>query len=146
MINSIERHIFKDCDDFFNLKHDTFIDSYLYECILGGDGLNHSDIKEIDFIKNPSFEPEFCIKILNGIINSNPLIKISHYSKHESNSSLDIFYINNHEDFEDFFCVTKTEDFMVEGTSIFQIYEVKVKSLDMINEFWLTSKADLAEW
>ena len=146
MISSPEIHIFNDSEDFFKIKHDLFIEEYLGQCLMGGESLNFSPLEDIVFIHHDNFEKVFCSRVLNGIINSNSLIRISNYSLINSNLNLDIFYLNNYEDIEDFYCVSQSFDFLVEGEMLTQIYEVKIKSLDMINDFWLTSQADIAEW
>lgn len=147
MIQSpIERHIFRDADEFFNLKHDLFAEDYLGECLMGGDALNHTPIDEVAFIYKDSDDPIFNSRVLNGIINSLPLINVTNNSLEDSKIIFDIYYLNNYEDIEDFFCLKTTFDFMVEGVMIYQIFNVEIKSLDMINDFWLTSSADTVLW
>ena len=83
---------------------------------------------------------------MNAIINSEPLIKIYSTSFCNSDIYLDIFYLNNYSDIEDFYCIKRSLDSSTEGFSLTQILEVRVKSLSMINDFWLTNDVDLLEW
>lgn len=146
MTSTPELHFFKDADDFFEAKHDLFCEDYLDECIMGGDCLNHTKINDVEFIHHQDYDGQYCARILNGIQNAEPLIRISSDSISNSNIYFDIFYLNNFQDIEDFYCLKKTQDFIVEGVTLNQIFEVKIKSLDMINDFWLTSSADTALW
>jgi hypothetical protein len=113
---------------------------------MGGDALNHTPIEETSFICKDSDDPVFTSRVLNGIINSSPLIRVVSDSINQSKIIFDIFYLNNHEDIEDFFCLKSIYDFLVEGVMIYQIFTVNIKSLDMINNFWLTSDLDTALW
>ena len=147
MIQSpIEFHLFRDASEFFDLKHDLFMKEYLGDCLMGGDALNHTPIDEVTFIYKDSDDPTFNSRVLNGIINSLPLINVTNNSSEDSKIIFDIYYLNNYEDIEDFFCLKTTFDFMVEGVMIYQIFDVKIKSLDMINDFWLTSEIDTCLW
>lgn len=141
-----ELHIFKDANDFFITKHDIFMEEYLSECIMGGDALNYTPIEETSFVCQDSGDSVFTSRVLNAIINSYPLIRVISNSINESKIIFDIFYLNNHEDIEDFFCLKSVYDFLVEGVMIYQIFTVNIKSLDMINDFWLTSEIDTCLW
>jgi hypothetical protein len=142
----IDYHFFKDVDSFFIEKYNIFIEDYLGDCILGGDSLNFSSLDEISFAHINDLDSNYCVRILNSIINSEPLIKIHSTSFYSSDIYLDIFYLNNYADIEDFYCVKRSLDSSTEGFSLTQILEVQVKSLSMINDFWLTNDADLLEW
>ena len=136
--STLEQHIFQNAEEIFDIKHDIFIDDYLDGCLMGGDALNHTPIDEVVFIHNDEQNSLLCSRILNAIINSHPLITVKNQSIESSVIVFDIYYINNYEDVEDFYCVKSVYDFLVEGVMIYQIFEVKVKSLDMINDFWIT--------
>ena len=138
MIHPIETHIFRDSEKLFESKHDTFLDIYLGDCLLGGDALNHTNLDEVVMIHKDSQDSVFCSRVLNGIINSQPLIKVLSKSIKTSEIIFDIFYLNNFEDIEDFYCLKTTFDFLVEGVMLYQIFEVEVKSLSMLNDFWIT--------
>jgi len=56
----------------------------------------------------------------------------------DSYTMLDIYYFNDPPMIEDFYCLKSTYDFMVEGVMLYQIFEVNIKSLTAINNFWLT--------
>jgi len=142
----IDYHIFKDVDSFFLEKYNIFIEDYLGDCILGGDSLNFASLDEISFAHKNNLDPNYCVRILNAIINSEPLIKIYSTSFCNSDIYLDIFYLNNYADIEDFYCIKRSLDSSTEGFSLTQILEVRVKSLSMINDFWLTNDVDLLEW
>lgn len=113
---------------------------------MGGDALNHTPIDEVSFVSKDLDNSIFNSRLLNGIVNSLPLINITNNSLEDSKITFDIFYLNNYEDIEDFFCLKSTFDFMVEGVMIYQIFDIQIKSLDMINDFWLTSKIDTMLW
>jgi len=136
--STLERHFFQNAEELFDIKHDIFTDDYLGSCLMGGDGLNYTPIDEIVFIHNKDQNSLYCSRILNAIINSQPLITVQNQSIQSSVTVFDIYYINNYEDIEDFYCLKSVYDFLVEGVMIYQIFEVKVKSLDMINDFWIT--------
>lgn len=138
--------MFRDADEFFNLKLDIFLEDYLYDCMMGADALNHTPLSESSFIHHQNVDGVFASRILNGINNSSPLIKISNDSLNESSQLLDVYYLNNYQDIEDFYCLRSIFDFMVEGVMLYQIFELKIKSLDMINDFWLTSNTDILFW
>jgi len=141
-----EIHIFKNAFEFFELKHDIFIQDYLSDCFMGGDVLNGSSLHECPLTIQKNHNKETCYRIFNAILNSNPLIKIHSICVEESEYIFDIYYINNFSDIEDFYCVKTTKDFIIEGVTLYQFLEVNIKSLDMINDFWLTSEADLKTW
>ena len=138
MIHPIETHIFRDSEELFESKHDTFLDIYLGNCLLGGDALNHTNLDEVVMVHEENQDSVLCSRILNGIINSQPLIKVLSKSIKTSEIIFDIFYLNNYEDVEDFYCLKTTFDFMIEGVMLYQIFEVEVKSLNMLNDFWIT--------
>jgi len=140
LIHPTETHVFRDSEELFKAKHDTFMDMYLGDCLLGGDALNYTNLNEVAMIHKDDQDSVFCTRILNGIINSQPLIKVLSQSIKTSEVVLDIFYLNNYEDIEDFYCLKTTFDFLVEGVTLYQIFEVEVKSLTMLNEFWVTNK------
>jgi hypothetical protein len=133
-----EFHLFKNADEYFNIKHDIFVDDYLDDCIMGGEGLNFSNLSEIEFILHDQRDENSLFLILNSMVNTNPMISVMSYSSLADTTFFDIYYINNYADIEDFYCFKQTFDFEIEGIGLYQIYEVKVKSLDMINDFWLT--------
>ena len=141
-----ELHLFRDCDNLFTEKHNIFVEDYLGECIFGGDALNHCPIDQIEFLFKETTDKEYCARILAGITYNKPLITIKSESLLESLIVFDIYYINNYSDVEDFYCLKTSQDFMVEGVSLFQCFDVKVKSLTMINDFWFTQDLDLLEW
>ena len=141
-----ELHLFRDCEDFFRKKHNIFVEDYLGECIFGGDALNHCPINEIEFLFQQTTDKEYCARILAGITYNNPLITIQSESFSESLITFDIYYVNNYADVEDFYCFKTSQDFMIEGVSLFQCFDVKIKSLSMINDFWFTQDLDLLEW
>ena len=114
------------------------MDLYLGECLLGGDALNHTPLKEVSLVHDDDLDEIFCTRILNGIIHSQSLIHIQSDSIASSEVLFDIFYLNNHEDIEDFYCLKTTFDFMIEGVMLYQIFSVEMKSLNMLNDFWLT--------
>lgn len=122
------------------------MDDYLSECIMGGDALNECPLDDVPFAVDENYDELLATRILNAINSCNPLIKIHNLDSEASEITLDIYYINNFEDIEDFYCVKVVKDFMMEGLSLYQIIDIKIKSLDMINDFWLTSKADIAQW
>ena len=136
--STLERHIFQNAEEIFDIKHDIFIDDYLDKCLMGGDALNFTPLSEVAFVHKNTEDSILCSRILNSVINSQPLITVSKESLDSSVIVFDIYYINNYEDIEDFYCVKSVYDFLVEGVMIYQIFEVKVKSLDMINDFWIT--------
>ena len=140
MIHPTETHLFRDSEELFKAKHDTFIDMYLGNCLLGGDALNHTNLDEVTMIHKDDQDSVFCSRILNGIINSQSLIKVLSKSIKTSEIIFDIFYLNNYEDIEDFYCLKTTFDFLVEGVMLYQIFEVEVKSLTMLNDFWITNE------
>lgn len=113
---------------------------YLGNCLLGGDALNHTNLDEVTMIHKDDQDSVFCSRILNGIINSQSLIKVLSKSIKTSEIIFDIFYLNNYEDIEDFYCLKTTFDFLVEGVMLYQIFEVEVKSLTMLNDFWITNE------
>ena len=138
-MNTVEKHLFKDCDEIFKLKHDIFLEDYLYPCLLAGDALNHTPLYEVDLnFNSDQYELSNCLRIVNSLINSQPLISVQSRMLDESFINFDIYYINNFEDIEDFYCIKSVLDFMIEGVMLYQIFEVKVKSLDMLNDFWIT--------
>lgn len=122
------------------------MDDYLSECIMGGDALNKCPLDDVPFVVDENYDEVLSTRILNAITSCNPLIKIHNSDIKASEITLDIYYINNFEDIEDFYCVKTVKDFIMEGLSLYQIIDIKIKSLDMINNFWLTSKADIAQW
>lgn len=138
MIHPTETHVFRDADDLFKIKHDIFMDLYLGECLLGGDALNRTPLKEVSLVHDDNLDSIFCTRILNGVINSQPLIRVQSDSIAASEVLFDIFYLHNHEDIEDFYCLKTTFDFMIEGVMLYQIFSVEMKSLNMLNDFWLT--------
>ena len=138
MTHSTELHCFKNADEVFQSKHDNFITHYLGKCIMGADALNHTPILDASFVHKDSHDTDKCSLILNSVIKSEPLIRIKSNLVNHSHVILDIFYINEPFDVEDFYCLKTTYDFMVEGVMLYQIFEVNVKSLTMINNFWLT--------
>lgn len=140
MIHPTETHVFRDSEELFKAKHDTFMDMYLGDCLLGGDALNHTNLDEVVMIHKDDQDSVFCSRILNGIINSQSLIKVLSKSIKTSEIIFDIFYLNNYEDIEDFYCLKTTFDFLVEGVMLYQIFEVEVKSLTMLNDFWITNE------
>lgn len=105
---------------------------------MGGDALNHTPISDVSFVQKDKLNVSLCSRILNSIIHSNPLITVHNQTITESEIIFNIFYINNYEDIEDFYCLKTTYDFMVEGVMLYQIFEVNIKSLNSINDFWLT--------
>jgi hypothetical protein len=138
-LNVTEKHFFKDCDEIFTVKQDIFVDDYLDQCILAGDALNYTPLAEVDLTFNADFyEDVYYLRLINALLDSKPMIHVESDSLYESKQIFDIYYINNFEDIEDFYCIRSTYDFLVEGVMIYQIYEVKIKSLDMLNEFWIT--------
>jgi len=140
LIHPTETHVFRDSEELFKAKHDTFMDMYLGDCLLGGDALNHTNLDEVVMIHKDDQDSVFCSRILNGIINSQSLIKVLSKSIKTSEIIFDIFYLNNYEDIEDFYCLKTTFDFLVEGVMLYQIFEVEVKSLTMLNDFWITNE------
>ena len=140
MIHPTETHVFRDSEELFKAKHDTFMDMYLGDCLLGGDALNHTNLDEVVMIHKDDQDSVFCSRILNGIINSQSLIKVLSKSIKTSEIIFDIFYLNNYEDIEDFYCLKTTFDFLVEGVMLYQIFEVEVKSLTMLNDFWIINE------
>lgn len=140
MIHPTQTHVFRNAESLFKSKHDTFLDVYLGECLLGGDALNHTNLNEVTMIHKEDQDPSFCTRILNGIINSQPLIKVLSKSIESSEIIFDVFYLNNYEDIEDFYCLKTAFDFMVEGVMLYQIFEVEVKRLSMLNDFWITNE------
>lgn len=138
-MNVIEKHFFKDCDEIFQLKHDIFLEDYLYPCLLAGDALNYTPIHEVDLsFHSDQYDRSTCLRVVNSLINSDPLISVQSRPYDGSSVNFDIYYINNFEDIEDFYCIKSVLDFMIEGVMLYQIFEVKVKSLDMLNDFWIT--------
>ena len=138
MIYPTETHVFRDVDALFKIKHDVFIDLYLGECLLGGDALNHTPLKQVSLVHDDNLDASFCSRLINGILNSQPLIKVTSNSHESSTVIFDIFYLNNYKDIEDFYCLKTTFDFMIEGVMLYQIFSVEMKSLNMLNDFWLT--------
>ena len=138
MNSPTEFHLFKNADEYFNIKHDIFVADYLDDCIMGGEGLNFSNLSEIEFILHDKCDKNSLSLILNSMVNTDPMISVMSYSSLADTTFFDIYYINNYADIEDFYCFKQTFDFEIEGIGLYQIYEVKVKSLDMINDFWLT--------
>jgi len=139
LIHPTETHVFRDSEDLFKAKHDTFINVYLGHCLLGGDALNYTNLDEVVMLHKDDQDSVFCSRILNGIINSQSLIKVLSKSIKTSEIIFDIFYLNNYEDVEDFYCLKTTFDFIVKGVMLYQIFEVEVKSLTMLNDFWITN-------
>jgi len=76
LIHPTETHVFRDSEELFKAKHDTFMDMYLGDCLLGGDALNHTNLDEVAMIHKDDQDSVFCSRILNGIINSQSLIKV----------------------------------------------------------------------
>lgn len=146
-LNTVEKHIFKDCDDFFEIKHNIFLDDYLGDCILIADSVNGASMQEINFsFDGDGNDKVFYAKVLNDLYHSNPIIDISFTSFLNSNIYYKIFYLNNYQEVEDFYCLYQVYDFEVEGMMLHQVYEVKIKSLDMINDFWITHDVDIDYW
>jgi hypothetical protein len=138
-LNVTEKHLFKNADEIFNLKQDIFVEDYLGECILAGDALNYTPLAEVDLTFNSDFHEDiYYLRLINALLDSKPMIHVKSDSLYESKQMFDIYYINNFEDIEDFYCIRSAYDFLVEGVMIYQIYEIKVKSLDMLNDFWVT--------
>jgi hypothetical protein len=146
LIYPTEYHIFLNAYDFFELKHDIFMEDYLYAPILGGDAPNSTPLLDVEIIQKKNENFNLNIKILNGILNSQPLISILHIDSNQSKYFFDIFYLNNYEEIEDFYCLKTSQNFPINELSLYQIMELKVKSLTMINDFWLTTKADILSW
>jgi hypothetical protein len=138
-LNVTEKHFFKDCDEIFDIKQQIFQEDYLGKCLLFGDALNHTPLHEVDLQFNSSdHNKSFYLRLLNFLLTSSSLIHISSHSAYSSLVEFDIFYINNYQEIEDFYCIKKTLDFGIEGVMLYQIFDVKVKSLDMLNDFWIT--------
>lgn len=138
MTHTTEKHLFRDAGELFEYKHDTFLEMYLGETIMGGDAINHTPINEITFIYSDKLTKLESLRILNALSNSRPLIYVEHDCIEDSNVSFEIHYINNFEDIENFYCIKKNYDFTVEGIMLCQILEVKIQSLNLLNEFWIT--------
>jgi hypothetical protein len=141
-----EYHIFKDSYEYFELKHDIFMEDYLGDTIMGGDALNGTLLSETNLVHSKNQDALFCSGILNGIMYCDPSISVSNIDLFDSEIIFDIYHLNNYADIEDFYCLKTTIDFMIEGVTLYQIFEVNIKSLTMINDFWLTTHVDLAEW
>lgn len=103
-----------------------------------GDALNHTPISDVAFTHKNSDDGHRCSLILNSIINNESLIQVRSKLLDDSFTILDIFYCNGPSIIEDFYCLKTIYDFMVEGVMIYQIFEVNIKSLTVINDFWLT--------
>lgn len=140
MTHITEKHFFKESGDFFNDKLDYFQEYHLGSCIMGADALNHTPIDEVAFIHNDTFDSVTCSRILNGLLNADPLIHIHSECFLNSTTTVNIFYLNNFSDIEDFYCIKTQFDFLVEGVMLYQIFEVKTKSLNILNDFWITNE------
>lgn len=140
MTHTTEKHFFRETGDFFHDKLDYFQEYHLGSCIMGADALNHTPIKEAAFIHKDSLNSVSCSRILNGLLNTKPLIQIKSECFINSTTVLDIFYLNNFEDVEDFYCIKTQFDFLIEGVMLYQIFEVKTKSLNMLNDYWISQE------
>lgn len=109
--------------------------------------LKFTPISEMNLsFSSNEYTQEKYVEILKCIGEVKPMISVGFSSFLDTNIDFSIYYLNNNEDIEDFYCTRTSIDEHVEGIMLYQLFLVKVKSLDMLNDFWLTSEADLVEW
>ena len=139
---STEIHIFKDVSDFFRLKFDYFLTNYLGENLGFSTGLFGENLCDLNYDFSKFCGNDLGELIINNVCNSSPLINISNIENSNIKISLEIYYLNESEIIEDFYSFAKIYDFVFSDIMFVHFSAVDIKSLTLINDFWLSDKID----
>lgn len=139
-ILSTEIHIFKDVPDFFRLRFDYFLADYLGTNLGYSTGLFDQNLCDLNYDFSKFCENDFGELVIANMCNSSPLINILNIENGRTTISLEIYYLNQDEIIEDFYCFAKIYDFVFSDIMFVHFSSVDVKSLTLINDFWLSDK------
>lgn len=139
MLNAepIEKHIFRNSEEYFSEKlhsfHDNFVDCFL---LIGIDEPNKA-WDEIKMTKNPLFSGLYYKRIVGGIMETPPLINIRSIINGEISAACDIFYLNNLEDIDNFYMTQRVMNWKNSALTSHQVWQIDSIDLFALNDHWL---------
>lgn len=134
----LDTHIFKDCEKYFEKKVRSFHDNYVKHFLLIGIDKEDSALDEIKMTKNPAYSGLYFSRIVGGIMESEPLILIKNFFNDKVTASCVLYYLNNHQDIDNFYMLQKIYNWQGTKLVCFQIWEMESdNNLIDINDHWL---------
>ena len=136
--SATEKHIFYDCELYFEKKIRSFHNKYVEFFLLMGVDKPNKDFSEVKMTKNPLYTFLYYQRVVGGVESLKPLINVIHLKNSVLTCELNIFYLNNNQDIENFY-MTQTIHNWDDNPNLtsYQIWQINSPNIFDLNNHWL---------
>lgn len=133
-----EKHIFNDCELYFEKKIRSFHNKYVEFFLLIGVDKPNKNFSEVKMTKNPLYSLLYYQRIVGGVESLKSLINVTHLKNSVLTCEFDIFYLNNNQDIENFY-MTQTIHNWDDNPNLtsYQIWQINSSNIFDLNNHWL---------
>ena len=132
-----ERHLFYDSSFHFEEKLRSFHDKYVDCFLLVGIAPTGTSLDAIKMTKNPAYSLLYYTRIVGGLNEVAPLISCRSFINGKFSASCVIYYLNNHQDIEDFYMIQQINNWQNTNNSSYQVWKLFKANIFVINDHWL---------
>lgn len=132
-----EKHIFEDSEDIFSEKIHSFHNSFVNCSLLTGISSPGTSIDKVPMSKNPKFTLLYYQRIIGGLLENEPLIKILSINNNEVTANCGVYYLNNNKDIKDLFYRQDISNWEKTSKTCFQVWKLKKIDILKLNKHWI---------